>query len=29
MLNLTKLLDFCDLYIKLYVFDTAKSDSDL
>ena len=29
MLNLTELLDFSDLYIKLYVFDTAKSDSDL
>ena len=29
MLNLTELLDFSDVYIKLYVFDTAKSDSDL
>ena len=27
MLNLTELLDFNELYIKLYVFDTAKSDS--
>ena len=29
LLNLAELLDFSDLYIKLYVFDDAKSDSDL
>ena len=26
---IVELLDFSDLYIKLYVFDDAKSDSDL
>ena len=29
LLNLAELVDFSDLYIKLYVFDDAKSDSDL
>ena len=29
LLNLAELLDFSDLYIKLYVFDDAKSDFDL
>ena len=29
LLNLIELFDFNDLYIKLYVFDDAKSDSDL
>ena len=29
LLNLAELLDLCDLYITLYVFEDAKSDSDL
>ena len=29
LLNLTELMDFSDLYIKLYVSEDAQSDSDL